>query len=460
MQGDPKETLTATYPTVNRPYGANTLQIAPGIPAPYRPYSGSLPPQYRATTPSSTKLESLRGNVWYSGLDVITTQNTNTSLNPFFYGTSLSKTKPEEPVYRSANEAYQADAIGAIHSMNSEWFQVGFDDTCEEAGKHRGKKHKPPSERCENQKDVPVRLRMEWQPGKNGSISWFHKLRPTDPSSEWIPTFEIKDESLTQMGSQIPTEPSYLIFNVAVSTTWGFPFSADKGCTRCFDCDDPACGCNFSPGFCNMLKNGDVAMLIDSVRLYQLTDSASSAYPANPHTIGCDPVDYPTADFIKGNEIRYTRPMPFDDKRSLKKIVKGGGECGSEIKNQTELCGSNGGGTCVSSSSYSIFSPPSVSGKRCKCSPNYSGSHCLTRLHKFGSVKSASKIQNSGSVFDAICLPWLPVVLVLFLSVSGVWLASRVAKIVQLRREERVRDWRDEGGGEMLKLRREDKILR
>eukprot|EP00957_Ditylum_brightwellii_P146894 11183054-Ditylum_brightwellii.AAC.1 len=101
------------------------------------------------------------------------------------------------------------------------------------------------------------------------------------------------------MGSQIPNEPSYLILNTGISSTWAFPYDVPEWCSKCYDCDDPNCACSFNPGFCKMMKSGNVAMKIDSIRVYQSKND--TAHPGNKHTVGCDLPEYPTREYIKGH---------------------------------------------------------------------------------------------------------------------------------------------------------------
>jgi len=157
-------------------------------------------------------------------------------MNPFFYGTWLGETKPEEPTHRTKLEAYQADAVGAMHQMKEAHF----------AEVHT--------------------YRMEWQPGKGGRIDWYVKDTQDDAKERpggyqfgskevggvkkvknsdyatpqkasptgWTHAFSIKDSSLSSTtGAQVPNEPSYLIFNTAVSSTWGFPYGTPVTCKVC-----------------------------------------------------------------------------------------------------------------------------------------------------------------------------------------------------------------------------------
>jgi hypothetical protein len=92
-----------------------TLQVAPGVPG-NRPKSGAPPlpgnDGHNGFAPSPPQ-------DWYEHLNYMG----NTSINPFFYGTYLAETKPGEPVHRSKLEAFQADAVGAIHQLRAVHFQ-------------------------------------------------------------------------------------------------------------------------------------------------------------------------------------------------------------------------------------------------------------------------------------------------------------------------------------------------
>ena len=257
-------------------------QIAPGVPT-NRPQSGALP--MRNNTLSKSGHTEFLAQTWYDNMEL----HGNTSINPFFYGTYLAETKPGEPVTRTKKEAFQADAVGVAHQLTPA---------------HFNRIHT---------------FRLEWQPGPGGRLDWFaqaHKINSTASiegdgmGEDWVHVFGIKDKVLSKlMGSQIPIEPTYLVLNTAVSSTWGFPYDTPDWCEKCFDCDDPKCACAFAPGFCKMLRREDVAMYVDSVRIYQSKND--SAHVGAPHTLGCDPPAYPTREWIKGHSYQYMRNAPF-----------------------------------------------------------------------------------------------------------------------------------------------------
>ena len=289
-------------------------QVAPGIPN-NRPQSGAQP--VRTVDKTHSGYATSIAETWYDNLTVAG----NTSLNPFFYGTYLGVTKPNEPVTRNKNQAFQADAVGAMKQLVPEHFRT------------------------------PHTFRVEWQPGRGGRIDWFTKsykmkdengtvfhMEGDGKGQDWEHSLSIPDFALENaMGSKIPEEPSYIIFNTAISSTWAFPYDVPDWCPKCYDCYNPKCACSFNPGFCNMMKTGKVALKIDAVRVYQSKDD--NAHDGNPHTVGCDPPGFPTREFIKGYEYRYMRnpPFVFDDKHPLRKVKNGGGKC--EVD---EDCGGGG----------------------------------------------------------------------------------------------------------------------
>lgn len=408
MMGDSGGALPATVPPVSIPYVDMTLQVAPGIPD-NRPNSGAQP--LREDTVTKNGHTQLLAQTWYENLQV----GGNTSLNPFFYGTYLGETKPNEPVTRNKNQAFQADAVGALHQL---------------VPSHFTKMHT---------------FRLEWQPGPGGRLDWYTKgykinsntsIEGDGLGQDWVRALTIKDESLDLMGSQIPNEPSYLILNTAISSTWGFPYDVPDWCDKCYDCDKPKCACAFHPGFCKMMKQGDVAMYIDHVRVYQSKNS--SKHVGNEHTTGCDPPEYPTREFIKGHEYRYMRNPPFSylDKGPLKKrIQKGGGKCTTDVDCGGDVVGvSHGGGIngtvtttdqkqredrekskdnvtkakeaagrgiCVPWNEIKGTFSPSSAHRVCQCNEGYTGPHCLAFDHIDESV-SAYVLRTRDTIFETV----------------------------------------------------------
>jgi len=128
--------LPSTDPPIDLPYASMTLQTAPGVKE-NRPYFGAQPRFY--ATNGTDGYPPSPAQEWYKGLEYMG----NTSLNPFFYGTYLGETKPDEPVQRTKLEAFQADAVSAMYQLTKS---------------HYERKHK---------------FRLEWQPGPGGRLDWF-----------------------------------------------------------------------------------------------------------------------------------------------------------------------------------------------------------------------------------------------------------------------------------------------
>ena len=129
--------------------------------------------------------------------------------------------------------------------------------------------------------------RLEWTPRQR--LAWYK-------DGEFL--YEITQDSLTNLtrGLQIPDEPTYLLLNTAMSSTWGFPAPCPAGCAcDCFDCKKEACKCAIAEGFCDSLP---AHFLIDYVRLYQ----------NEKHSVGCDPPSHPQPKFIQAHLDRYLDP--------------------------------------------------------------------------------------------------------------------------------------------------------
>jgi hypothetical protein len=415
-----------------------TSQVAPGVPN-NRPQSGAAPQRKNKVVNGHTVSTA---QTWYDDLEV----RGNTSINPFFYGTYLAETKPNEPVTRSKKQAFQADAIGSIHQLTAAHFNTTHT------------------------------FRLEWQPGPGGRLDWFTKsYKVNGPNGtfsmegdglghDWVHAFTLHDESLSNlMGSQIPNEPTYLIMNLAISSTWGFPYDTPDWCTKCFDCDDPKCACAFHPGFCKELKSGEVAMYIDSMRVYQSNDP--SAHVGNNHTLGCDPPEYPTKEWIEGHSYRYMRNPPFAylDKAPLRHVQRGGGvctkdaDCGGHImkKNLTETylqmqsikrglkqtskeVEPVGRGSCVARQDFGGMFSSQATSMVCKCNEGYSGPHCMAQDF-FDTSPSAAAIRRGKSPFSTIShlllTPFMMAIVLCMLSLLVSVLAVQVVNRKETRKQ-------------------------
>ncbi len=194
-------------------------------------------------------------------------------------------------------------------------------------------------------------FRLEWQPGEDGYLRWY-----MDDDFQ----FGIDGAGLKKQQTQIPNEPSYVILNTAISTSWGFP-NPPPGCTE-YDCKDPAKQCGMNPGWCKTLP---AEFKIDYVRVYQ--NSADSK-----QTIGCNPREYPTKRYIKAHEYRY---KGLTEKHALVDVVTGGGECVTD-----DDCGSaQKSGVCE----FSITKFYGNKGwKGCVCHEDFQGPKCLVPTYQ------------------------------------------------------------------------------
>jgi hypothetical protein len=217
---------------------------------------------------------------------------------------------PDLSVTRKKTEEYQCDAISALVQLNESHFQRFHT------------------------------FRLDWQPGPDGHIRWY---------SDEVFRFGMTAEGLSEEKAQIPNEPSYVIFNTAISTSWGFP-NPPWGCTD-YDCKNTGSQCGFNPGFCKTLP---AKFMIDHVRIYQ-----NKADPL--HTVGCNPPDYPTRRYIEAHAFRY---KTVDDVDVLKPIIRGGSKCHS-----SDQCGE---GQCVNG--------------YCECSTGWVGPKCLVSFFLLGLI--------------------------------------------------------------------------
>jgi len=216
----------------------------------------------------------------------------------------------------------------------------------------------------------------------------------------------------------------------------------------------------------------NVSMLIDHIRVYQSHNM--SAHPGNNHTVGCDPVEYPTKEWIKGHSYLYSRQPPFnnDDVGPLKKVKRGGGGCTTDkdcgagdvvtpivqghksknsitendrrqlqtnrttIKVSTTFIG--GRGLCVPNTragrgtmySKTTSKSPNV----CKCNQGYTGPHCLSINHK-DDEKGAWELSLRASIFEVVAIPMFPRLLCIILVVLCLLFAFIMYKSVGRKRK-------------------------
>lgn len=103
------------------------------------------------------------------------------------------------------------------------------------------------------------------------------------------------------VGSEISSEPSYILFNTAVSSEWGFPKKCPANCPcKKYDCFSKNFQetCGFSEGFCDMMKKDSPKMKVNWVRVYQ--------DPRDPtQKVGCSTPERPTRRYIEAHADLY-----------------------------------------------------------------------------------------------------------------------------------------------------------
>ena len=129
-------------------------------------------------------------------------------------------------VSRSPKESYQCDALSSMMTINKGYF------------------------------DRMHTFRLEWQPGEKGYVHWY---------VDNVFRFGVEQSSLNKWETKIPVEPSYIIINTAISSSWGFP-NPPWGCTE-YDCKTTEGRCGFNSGFCQTLP---AKMYVDHVRIFQV----------------------------------------------------------------------------------------------------------------------------------------------------------------------------------------------
>jgi hypothetical protein len=153
--------------------------------------------------------------------------------------------------------------------------------------------------------------------------------------------------------TEIPSEPMYMVMNLAVSKDWGFPDAYFLNCPKkCWSCLDPACrSCALPSGFC---ENLPASFEIESVRVYQPRDRKEHG----GYSLGCSPPNRPTKEYIEAHMDLYK--LRKDD-GPLNLVQKGGGECPTMDDHQ---CGTTKRGICAPNAT-------------CICNPDWTGPHCL-----------------------------------------------------------------------------------
>ena len=289
--------------SVGQPFMSSSFQVAPGRPG-NRPGDGFWPGPGQ----------------WYDGL----TGGDNTTLNINFYGNYNHFVNDPHP----EKTDYWSDA-------------VSFNRQLEE--KHFNSSHT---------------YRLEWDvptDENDGYLHWYldGKL-----------ILAINGTGIRQggTGSEVSTEPMYIILNTAVSSQWGFPVQCPPNCP-CgeYDCNskDYRQLCGFSGGFCDMMtkKKKSPQYKVDWVRVYQDPTKKEQK-------VGCSTPERPSRQYIEAHEKLYKTDK---DERPLKPLQVGQGTCDPSVTDSTstsQSCGGKERGRCTK-------------GKVCECKTGWVGPHCL-----------------------------------------------------------------------------------
>lgn len=287
--------------TVGQPFASASFQVAPGRSL-NRPGPGYWPGPGQ----------------WYEGL----TGGVNSSLNILFYGTYNHFLDSIHPL----RQDYWSDAISYNRQLNEDHFER------------------------------PHKYRLEWElpdDKKDGHLRWYI-------DNDLVLNIDGKGVKKAGLGSSISTEPSYILFNTAVSKQWGFPLECPAYCPcKEFDCNshDFTRRCGFSDGFCEMMRDEPPKYRINWVRVYQNPKDEKQK-------VGCSTPERPTRRFINAHEKHYKSK---NDLTMLKGIQTGRGACNpnltpDEINPQT--CGGYERGKCTQ-------------GRVCECKKGWTGPHCL-----------------------------------------------------------------------------------
>ncbi|KAI9985951.1 hypothetical protein PInf_024742 [Phytophthora infestans] len=236
---------------------------------------------------------------------------------------------------------------------------------------------------------------VEWVTGENGYVRW---------QLHGEPLFEVTTESIVSV-PQNPSkdnpqkimieEPLYVIFNVALSSSWGAkPPNPGMECRG--DGKDPVTNkiCDEFPMY----------MKIDYIRLYQ--DLAGDLEADNYMQIGCDPTSHPTKEWIEGHIDEYE-----DDDNKWEEVA------GKAFCKTSDDC--TIGGTL----SRTALKTGKCVKKRCECLyHSWGGPRCTTAISGSSSSDSGMMSNTYGPPMEAsIALA----VVACLLSATSVYLAIR-----------------------------------
>ncbi|KAE8958682.1 hypothetical protein PR001_g30974 [Phytophthora rubi] len=200
-----------------------------------------------------------------------------------------------------------------------------------------------------------VTYSVEWVMGDAGYVRW-------EVENQVI--FEIPAEALTnppqdtaQMNPKkiMVEEPMYIIFNVALSSSWGSspPHAGEGSCRGDGSSSEDNAICDSFPMY----------LKIDYIQLYQDTSDNSDM------AIGCDPASHPTKQWIEDNIDDYT------DTDNPYTAVSGLAFCNSDDECTIDSSTPVSTGTCTSDG-HCEYSTDSWTGPRCTEPASSSSTRC------------------------------------------------------------------------------------
>jgi beta-glucanase (GH16 family) len=204
---------------------------------------------------------------------------------------------------------------------------------------------------------------LEWVTGDEGYVRWMLAGAPIFEVPADAIVNPPQDKGQTNPKKIMIEEPMYIIFNVALSSTWGTtPPNAGSACRG--DGTDATANaiCDDFP----------MKMKIDYIRLYQDTSNGTAM------AIGCDPETHPTAQWITDHIDEYTdTDNPWTE-------VSGKGFCTTD-----DDC-------TITKDSGTSVTTGSCKSNRCKCSAtSWKGPRCTTATSAADSTGS-----GSGDIFS------------------------------------------------------------
>ncbi|TDH69611.1 hypothetical protein CCR75_007639 [Bremia lactucae] len=210
---------------------------------------------------------------------------------------------------------------------------------------------------------------VEWVTGTKGYVRWLFQGEPL---------FEITTESILNVPQDadksnpiklMVEEPLYVIFNVALSSSWGAkPPNPGQECRGDGKDDVDNKICDAFPMY----------MKIDYIRLYQ--DLGTDLEPDNYMSVGCDPPSHPTKEWIEGHIEEY--------ENDENKVIEVAGKASCKTNDDCTI-----GGT----EARTAFKTGKCFKQRCQCMYNsWGGPRCTTAISGSKSMESSMMSKTYG----------------------------------------------------------------